>query len=105
MIRFAEAFPDEEIVSALSRQLAWSHFKEIVYLKDALQREFYAEMCRIERWSVRALRQKIDGLLYERTALSKKPDTVIQRELAELRTDDRLTPETSARAVSTSPST
>jgi hypothetical protein len=25
MIRFAEAFPDPEIVSALARQLTWSH--------------------------------------------------------------------------------
>lgn len=93
MIRFAEAFPDPEIVSALSRQLAWSHFKEIIYLKDELQRGFYAEMCRIERWSVRTLRQKVDGMLYERTALSKKPELLIRKELAELRTDDKLTPD------------
>lgn len=81
-----------EIVSALSRQLAWSHFKEIIYLKDELQRGFYAEMCRIERWSVRTLRQKVDGMLYERTALSKKPELLIRKELAELRTEDKLTP-------------
>lgn len=93
MIRFAEAFPDPEIVSALSRQLAWSHFKEILYLKDELQRGFYAEMCRIERWSVRTLRQKVDGMLYERTALSKKPELLIRKELAELRTADKLTPD------------
>jgi predicted nuclease of restriction endonuclease-like (RecB) superfamily len=93
MIRFAEAFPHPEIVSTLSRQLAWSHFKEIIYLKNELQREFYAEMCRIERWSVRALRQKIDGMLFERTALSKKPDELIRREVAELRAQDKLTPD------------
>ena len=40
MIRFAEVFPDEGIVSTLSRQLAWSHFLEVIYLKDSLQREF-----------------------------------------------------------------
>ena len=28
MIRFAEAFPEGKIVSTLSRQLSWSHFKE-----------------------------------------------------------------------------
>jgi predicted nuclease of restriction endonuclease-like (RecB) superfamily len=43
-----------------------------------LQRDFYAEMCRIERWSVRTLRQKIDSMLYERTALSKKPDELVR---------------------------
>jgi len=56
MIRFAEVFADEDIVSTLWRQLSWSHFKEIIYQKDALQRDFYAEMCRVERWSVRTLR-------------------------------------------------
>jgi hypothetical protein len=50
MVQFAEAFPEEEIVVTLSRQLGWSHFVEIVPLKDELQRNFYAEMCRIERW-------------------------------------------------------
>lgn len=32
MIRFAEAFPDERIVSALMRQLSWTHFLSIIYL-------------------------------------------------------------------------
>ena len=67
MMGFAEVFPDEEILSTLSRQLGWSHFKEIIYLKDRLKREFYAEMCRLEKWSVRTLRAKIAGMLYERT--------------------------------------
>ena len=50
-------------------------------------------MCRVERWSVRTLRQKIDGMLYERTALSKKPAKLINKELTALRKDDRLTPD------------
>ena len=71
MLRFAEVFPQREIVSALSRQLGWSHFVEIIPLKDDLQRDFYAEMCRIERWSVRTLRTKVQSMLFERTALSR----------------------------------
>ncbi len=63
MMQFAESFPDDQIVSTLSRQLSWSHFKEIIYLKQPLQKEFYAEMCRVERWSVRTLRQKIASML------------------------------------------
>lgn len=51
MLRFAEAFPDFEIVSALMRQLSWTHFKSLIYLDDPLKRDFYAEMCRYERWS------------------------------------------------------
>ena len=58
MLRFAEAFPDERIVSALMRQLSWTHFLSIIYLQDSLQRDFYAEMCRIERWSTRTLQKK-----------------------------------------------
>ena len=30
MLRFAEVFADEEIVSALRRQLSWTHFKELI---------------------------------------------------------------------------
>ena len=93
MIRFAEVFPEGNIVSTLSRQLSWSHFVEIIPLKDDLQRDFYAEMCRIERWSVRTLRKKIDGMLYERTAISKKPEKLVKEELAALREEDRLTPD------------
>lgn len=55
MIRFSEVFPDRRIVSALSAQFGWSHFVEIIPLNDPLKRDFYAEMCRIERWSVRTL--------------------------------------------------
>ena len=54
MVQFAEAFPEEAIVAALWRQLSWSHFRELLPLKRPLQREFYAEMCRIEGWSVRS---------------------------------------------------
>ena len=74
MIQFAEVFPDGEIVATLSRQLGWSHFVELIPLDDPLKRDFYAEMCRVERWSVRTLRDKIGGMLFERTALCKKPD-------------------------------
>ncbi|CBK41625.1 conserved protein of unknown function, DUF1016 [Nitrospira defluvii] len=93
MIRFAETFPDMPIVSTLSRQLAWSHFMEIIYLKNDLQRSFYAELCRMERWSVRLLRSRIQSMLYERTALSKKPEHLIEKELKALRDEDRLTPD------------
>ena len=82
MIRFSEAFPDREIVYALSRQLGWTHFRTLIYLDDPLKRDFYAEMCRIERWSTRALDAKIGGMLFERTALSRKPEKLMREELA-----------------------
>lgn len=93
MIRFAEAFSDPKIVSALCRQLSWSHFRLIIYLKDPLQRDFYAEMCRIERWSTRTMEKKMAGMLYERTALSRKPAALAKKELQTLRDKDRITPD------------
>jgi len=93
MVLFAQAFPDRPIVATLSQQLSWSHFKEILSLKDPLQREFYAAMCRAEGWSVRALRKKIDSMLYERTAISKKPEELAKKELSELRDEDRMSPD------------
>ncbi len=69
MIQFAEVFPDQQIVVSLIRQLTWTHFIALIPLKDPLQRDFYAEMCRLERWSVRVLRSRIDSMLYERTAI------------------------------------
>lgn len=92
-IQLAQFFPDQAIVSTLSTQLSWSHFIELLPVKDPLAREFYAEMCRIERWDVRTLRQKVGGMLYQRTALSKKPQTVISAEIAKLR-DGQMSPDT-----------
>ena len=93
IIQFATVFPDEKIVVTLSRYLSWSHFVSLIPLKQPLQREFYAEMCRIEKWGVRTLRQKIDSMLYERTAISKKPDELIKKEIEDLRKKDTLTPD------------
>jgi len=93
MIQFAEVFPDEKIVVSLIRQLSWTHFIALIPLKDNLQRDFYTEMCRVERWNVRTLRQKIASMLYERTALSRKPEKVAKAELAKLREEDRVSPD------------
>jgi predicted nuclease of restriction endonuclease-like (RecB) superfamily len=82
----------EQIVVTASRQLSWSHFSALLPLSQPFQREFYAEMCRIEGWSVRTLRERIDSMLYERTALSKQPAALIQQELALLRSRGDVTP-------------
>src|SRR5262249_16414617 len=49
--------------------------------------------CRIERWSVRTLHAKVQGMLFERTALSRKPADLFRQELDALRDEDRLTPD------------
>lgn len=81
MVQFSEAFRDQQLVATLAQQLSWSHFVEILPLSEALERDFYAEMCRIERWSVRTLRERIGSQLYLRTAIAKRPEAVISAEL------------------------
>jgi hypothetical protein len=93
MVRLAELFPDREILTTLSAKVGWSHFVLLLPIKDPLKRDFYAEMCRVERWSVRALREKINGMLFDRTALSRKPAELARQELAKLRTAEQLSPD------------
>ena len=93
MIQFAEVFPDEQNVAITSRQLSWSHFVELIPLKQTMQRDFYSETCRLEKWSVLTLRTKINSMLYERTAISKKPKHLIKKEIKELKEGDKLTPD------------
>ena len=93
MMQFAALFPDSQIVATLSRQLSRSHFVEVIPLKDGLQREFYLTVAASERWSIRRLRKEIDGMLYERTAISGKPDELIKQELLHLRDDNVLSPD------------
>lgn len=93
MMQFATLFPNSQIVAPLARQLWWSHFVEVMPLKDELQREFYLTMAASERWSKRTLQAKIDGMLFERTAISGKPDEFIKKELSTLRNDNVLSPD------------
>lgn len=90
---FVEMFPDRQIVSTLWRQLSWSHFKILMYRESELEREFYTQMCRLERWSVRTLQTKVDCMLFERTAISKKPGELARQELAQLKEEDKLSPD------------
>ena len=93
MMNFVNRFPDFQIVAQLARQLSWSHFIEILPLKDGIQQEFYLTLAASERWSTRQLRKEIDGMLFERSAISGKPDELIKKELTELRQDNTITPD------------
>jgi predicted nuclease of restriction endonuclease-like (RecB) superfamily len=93
MMRFAEVFPDPEIVTALRSQLSWTHLREIIALDDPLRRRFYVELCRLEAWSTRTLQEKIAGMLYERTAIAKRPEAVVEQALTALGEGGRMTPD------------
>lgn len=92
-IRIAEVFPDIEIVNALRAQLSWTHLRLIITLEDELKRDFYIEMCKMEKWSSRQLQGRIQSMLYERTAISKKPEETIKKDLELLKTEQKLSPE------------
>jgi hypothetical protein len=84
VLRDSRAEYGGEIVAALRRQLTWTHFKRIISSKTR-SREISTQRCAEVSVEYEVLEQKTDGILYERTALSKKREKLIQKELAALR--------------------
>ena len=92
-LRFAEVLPDIQIVNALRTQLSWTHIRTVIAIDDELKRTFYIEMCRTEKWSTRLLQERINSMLYERTAISKKPEETIKNEIRQLGDGGQITPD------------
>jgi len=92
-LRIAETFQDEKIIYAVSRELSWTHLRSIIYIDEPLKRTFYLEMCKLEKWSTRVLQERINSMLYERTAISKKPEETIKIELQKLSESSQITPD------------
>jgi predicted nuclease of restriction endonuclease-like (RecB) superfamily len=92
-LRTADIFPTIEIVHALRTQLSWTHLRLIIAIDDELKRGFYIEMCKLEKWSSRQLQERIQSMLYERTAISKKPEQTIINDLEKLKSEQKLSPD------------
>ncbi|MBT2621319.1 DUF1016 family protein [Chryseobacterium sp. ISL-6] len=92
-VRSAYTFSEEEIKYAVRTQLTWTHLRSLMSIDDHLKRAFYIEMTRLERWDTRTLDEKIDAMLYERTALSRKPEELIKQNLQQVKTNNILTPD------------
>jgi predicted nuclease of restriction endonuclease-like (RecB) superfamily len=92
-VRAAYTFAEDEIMYAVRTQLTWTHIRSLMSIDDKLKREFYMEMTRIEHWDTRTLDEKIDAMLYERTALSRKPEELIKSELEQIKSTNTLTPD------------
>ena len=75
-----------KILATLSQTLTWSHFLELVTIEDDTKRLFYQQMSIAEHWSIRQLREKQDGMAYERSLLAVKPEDEIVKTL------ERVTP-------------
>ncbi len=88
-LRVTEVFPDAQILHTLCSELSWSHLRLIIQIDEPLKRDFYIEICRVEHWSVRQLQERINSMLFERTAISKKPEETIRQDLAQLRNQGR----------------
>ena len=92
-VRSAYLFSEDEIGYAVRSQLTWTHLRSLMGVKDELARSFYVEMCRMEHWDTRTLYEKIDCQLYERTAISRKPEDMIRKELNEIKENNQLLPD------------
>lgn len=92
-VRAADIFPEDQIVNALSTQLSWTHIRELAGISDDLKRVFYTELSVREKWSTRILQERLGSMLYERTALSKKPEELIRKELDLLKSEGSVTPD------------
>ncbi|TAE19262.1 MAG: DUF1016 domain-containing protein [Bacteroidetes bacterium] len=66
------------IVQTLSGQLSWSHYVSLLSIHDDLERSFYEKQCILEGWGVRELERQIDSALFQRFALSKNKEEVLQ---------------------------
>ena len=92
-VRAAYTFTEAEIVSAVRTQFSWTHLRSLMSITDPLARKFYMQMCHYEHWDTRTLDQKIDSQLYERTAISRRPEEVIRQTLADTEDKNTLVPD------------
>lgn len=93
MLKLYELYPNESILQTLSAKLSWSHFVELLGVKDPLQREFYSTLCSFKKWGVRQLRNNIDSMLYHRSAIATLPIEIIKQKLLELNNNEGINPD------------
>ncbi len=92
-IKLNAVFQDITILHTVCAKLSWSHLRDLIYIENDLKREFYIQMAIYERWSVRTLQERIDSMLFERTAISKKPEQTIINDLEILKNEKQISPD------------
>jgi len=70
MMQFAAVFADFQIVAPVARQLSWSHFIELIPLKEAA-RKYYVMKAAEETWSRNELRRQIERKAFERKEIAQ----------------------------------
>lgn len=74
MRQFYQYFP---ILSALRRELSWSHYKTLIRVESEAARHYYATEAASQNWSTRALERQINSLYYERLLMSNNKAPVV----------------------------
>jgi predicted nuclease of restriction endonuclease-like (RecB) superfamily len=92
-IKLNTVIEDVTILHTVCTKLSWSHIRNIIYIENPVKREFYIQMTVHERWSVRTLQERMESMLFERTAISKKPEQTIVNELKTLETEKKISPD------------
>ena len=85
MRKFYIFFPN---TTTMSSQLTWSHYTEIIKIKDKKQREFYMKECIEARWSVRELQRQIRSKMYDRLVIIDNNDKINKKSNTMLETND-----------------
>ena len=90
MRQFYRTYP---ILQTVSGEISWSHYVELLSISDDLERQFYEQQTRIERWSIRELKRQKKTALFQRLALSKDKEGILQlaKEGHQIKTPDDLT--------------
>jgi predicted nuclease of restriction endonuclease-like (RecB) superfamily len=74
MRQFQRCYP---ILSALRRELTWTHYKALIRVENDNAREYYAGEAASQNWSTRALERQINSFYYERLKLSRNKAPVV----------------------------
>ncbi len=68
MRQYYQCFP---ILSALRRELTWTHYKSLIRVENETARAWYLKEAAEQNWSTRVLERQINSLYYERLLMSR----------------------------------
>jgi len=69
--RHEDARDATSIISALRRELTWTHYRLLMRVENEKARTYYMNEAADQNWSTRALERQINSLYYERLIISK----------------------------------
>lgn len=75
--RMRQFYLEYPIGAALSHQLTWSHYIELLKINDKLERSFYEKQTIEENWSIRDLIRQKKTSLFLRLAASKNKEEIL----------------------------